>query len=611
MGWLPFWNPPVYQPPGAGAVRTTIQKQLADVLYINVRNFRAPGDPDDALSIRRAAAYAKSLRSVVSGTIPWQRRRAVLHFPSALQFQIATPVRIPANVSVVMESPIVVTAAAGALPSDFGDHAAWVDIGGDAAAFNQGSRWCRFVISVIRATQSNWSSLDDLGVRLQNIQSSRIDLSNVLGFARNVELFAGAFCIAFNDVTIGDLRGAKIHLTLNAGPFTPPFNDQFVNQNQFHGGEFANGGGEGDGTSDIVGIWLKGGNQEAYNSNMFMDQCYEFSTSGKRIAVWIEGIAASCRWLRQRTESVSIAMRIDDAETSACLFDDDYMPFDKARFDGTAMAFEDKSRAKTNQLLSQGQLLFDRLIPVWDSGMIAKRSNQYDGATAYAVGGFDIAASDFTMSAGATLIDISADAVRHQEGRDLVRWLDTSVNKRFVFFVATGDPAKAWLPRFRPYGADGKLLVPAETSPGSGLYRPPYVNGVRSDLFLWNPAAYGSGAYVASGAATSNYLYVSFRDEVKKAAFCLPGSGSIADGTAYCKKSVKIMALDSPCASWIEARAPFDNGEYIGTAAPAAGTWARGTRVYNLTPSAAGPEGWICVAAGTPGTWKAFGTIAS
>ncbi len=46
-------------------------------------------------------------------------------------------------------------------------------------------------------------------------------------------------------------------------------------------------------------------------------------------------------------------------------------------------------------------------------------------------------------------------------------------------------------------------------------------------------------------------------------------------------------------------------------AAPTTGTWARGDVVYCLNPSAGGNVGWICVTAGTPGTWKAFGSIAS
>lgn len=47
-----------------------------------------------------------------------------------------------------------------------------------------------------------------------------------------------------------------------------------------------------------------------------------------------------------------------------------------------------------------------------------------------------------------------------------------------------------------------------------------------------------------------------------------------------------------------------------GSAAPVSGTWNRGSRVLHTGPSAGGFEGWVCVAGGTPGTWKQFGTIA-
>ena len=49
--------------------------------------------------------------------------------------------------------------------------------------------------------------------------------------------------------------------------------------------------------------------------------------------------------------------------------------------------------------------------------------------------------------------------------------------------------------------------------------------------------------------------------------------------------------------------------KFVGTAAPVAGTWARGDKVYDSSPSAGGNIGWVCVTAGTPGTWKEFGVI--
>lgn len=46
-------------------------------------------------------------------------------------------------------------------------------------------------------------------------------------------------------------------------------------------------------------------------------------------------------------------------------------------------------------------------------------------------------------------------------------------------------------------------------------------------------------------------------------------------------------------------------------AAPTTDTWARGDIVWNTAPSAGGTPGWVCVTAGTPGTWKAMANVAA
>jgi hypothetical protein len=50
---------------------------------------------------------------------------------------------------------------------------------------------------------------------------------------------------------------------------------------------------------------------------------------------------------------------------------------------------------------------------------------------------------------------------------------------------------------------------------------------------------------------------------------------------------------------------------FRGSAAPTVGTWKVGDIVYDTTPSASGNIGWVCVTAGSPGTWKSFGTISA
>lgn len=48
-----------------------------------------------------------------------------------------------------------------------------------------------------------------------------------------------------------------------------------------------------------------------------------------------------------------------------------------------------------------------------------------------------------------------------------------------------------------------------------------------------------------------------------------------------------------------------------GTTPPVDGEWEKGDIIYNTNPSPGGFAGWICVTAGTPGTWKGFGLIES
>ncbi|OMF47706.1 MULTISPECIES: glycosyl hydrolase family 28-related protein [Paenibacillus] len=44
-------------------------------------------------------------------------------------------------------------------------------------------------------------------------------------------------------------------------------------------------------------------------------------------------------------------------------------------------------------------------------------------------------------------------------------------------------------------------------------------------------------------------------------------------------------------------------------AAPTSGAWKQGDIVYNTAPAAGGFIGWVCVVAGSPGTWKTWGAI--
>lgn len=46
-------------------------------------------------------------------------------------------------------------------------------------------------------------------------------------------------------------------------------------------------------------------------------------------------------------------------------------------------------------------------------------------------------------------------------------------------------------------------------------------------------------------------------------------------------------------------------------AAPASGAWVRGDRCWSTAPAASTTPGWVCVASGTPGTWKAMPVLSA
>jgi hypothetical protein len=111
-------------------------------------------------------------------------------------------------------------------------------------------------------------------------------------------------------------------------------------------------------------------------------------------------------------------------------------------------------------------------------------------------------------------------------------------------------------------------------------------------------------AVIGNVARNANLRSYRIRDEL---AFI--GNISVGAGTED-----YVIPSGEPLPTWIGNR--MSNSMTAGspviayaTAIPAAGQWRRGDRVYHAAPVPGGPAGWICTSGGTPGTWKAFGTI--
>ncbi|GEM_PF-5451054 len=128
-------------------------------------------------------------------------------------------------------------------------------------------------------------------------------------------------------------------------------------------------------------------------------------------------------------------------------------------------------------------------------------------------------------------------------------------------------------------------------------------------------AADGKGAVLYCGLGVNQDFYDTQAGwQLKYGVFKWPASGTLTFGVN------KIGAAGS-----IYAAAPmlFEIGagyehifptitkqvEFTGTAAPTAGTWVRGDRVWSSAPVSLASPGWVCVTAGTPGTWKGMANL--
>lgn len=112
--------------------------------------------------------------------------------------------------------------------------------------------------------------------------------------------------------------------------------------------------------------------------------------------------------------------------------------------------------------------------------------------------------------------------------------------------------------------------------------------------------------------AGRNYVYIKENEFLKGGpTSTLPTINDLMPaGITYGDRNVnKLLFLNKNVNKWYDSlgNTPVAKRSSI----PGSGTYAVGDIVWNSTPSAGGNIGWVCVTAGTPGTWKSFGSISS
>ena len=172
-------------------------------------------------------------------------------------------------------------------------------------------------------------------------------------------------------------------------------------------------------------------------------------------------------------------------------------------------------------------------------------------------------------------------------------------NRGFGVMIDTNSQKKFLVTRECPSGDGGRVTVVCYDAAGNVLTgsSPKYVKDDGATTFSQSGV---SNSSYRQGADSSGSVVFGVRDEVKRIWVGILGGTE----TANIRSFTVHARTSSRC---VGARASFafksDRNRLVATQAPASGTWEVGDVVWNDAVEAGSAPGWMCVEAGTPGTW--------
>jgi hypothetical protein len=169
---------------------------------------------------------------------------------------------------------------------------------------------------------------------------------------------------------------------------------------------------------------------------------------------------------------------------------------------------------------------------------------------------------------------------------------------------------------------NGRATSPAASNTDAGLRLTTCVDGAVTNTVVIVGCTFGNNIGATAGTGLSGYQgYGICLDNQSTSRAVIVGCYFEALGQFNVRSSYNFLNIlgnvfkdgtySLPNASWT-ASGNVGGGFLTlsqGTAAPTTGTWQAGDRVQNTAPAAGGKVGWVCVTAGTPGTWKPYGAI--
>ena len=507
----------------------------------------------------------------------------VVYFPPVddsptVGYKTTATLEVPYNVDVIMDAAVRY-AGAGGEPA--------ISINGTGS---DGCSYRRYRLQVVRATLADWEDEADIGVVLRNVVRSRIEIGNAHNFTIGAQLKGDAAGFFYNHVELGTLAANKVALDLvsdDAG---------WVNENLFLGGCFVC-------WSDThlsktrYGVRIRSLDGYYQNANVFHKPSFEVGrdlTGGaESIPVLItHGLYNAFYDARNEGQATDPTMRL--ANDSTCnIFTSTYtdvLPWSSTSLDdaGTAPASR-TGGLRALPFLAQRTLF---AIPA-----IHKAAVPYDSDEVNVPGMFAGDSSSATQLIATDDLTIT-DTYLEVGNRTLGVLVDVRQVKRFVIDCGAEAGYRGRLV-VRCYDSSDNILDPADYT------ATPLIRGATPTAFS-ETTDYG-GAYRHPADADDGdpwYVAVCHEDVAYIAVMATKGTTDLRM-TCF---AVRTDEVAGHAAVWT----PFPQNAQLpmATQAPASGTWDQGMQVWNASAASGQPMGWVCVTAGTPGTWKAMANLA-
>lgn len=439
-------------------------------------------------------------------------------------------------------------------------------------------------VAVQSEDQSDWSDGDYIGVQLINHSNSQFNITAAIGFTVGLQCLGQGKGFAYNEVHLGILQSNQVGL--DCANVTYEGDNGWCNENLFHAGRFTVSSGL-SGAGDRWGVRIRSLDvSPQYNNNLvFVKPSFELASTTGGYPLRLEH-ATRIRVISARSEGNHNTI------SAQVLNESQYPDIDWGW--GSAMVDDQSTYRNTRETHRILQNEFHAARLIFHSGAVHKTWCYYDGQTTIHVPRCHWgASSNANVYSNAQPSAIAASYVELGTTRALgVRVVCHSARRFCVKLdVEASYPGRIVV---RCYDAAGSVL--SGTSPW-------YIYFSSHRTF----AAYASyGGSYRTGADSQNDCYFMLDPAVYEFDVFVVG------GTAACRvRSFSVLALDGfQDASAYVGYEEVVPGANIGSAAPTAWTWAHGKMVWNAAPVSGGTQGWVCTAAGTPGTWKACGVIA-